>query len=448
MREALERLLRSASGPAGALPPVRALARELGCSKNTVVAALEELKVAGLVRGEARRGLYAARARPGPRRLALADVGARALPEVLASGLTQGGEARALNVGAVAPPPGFFHTEALGRFLAARRLSLQDAAIYPDPAGLPALRGALAAFVARHGGPELPPEALVVTAGATGGLQLLLAGLLRGGRRRVAVEAPTSFVWVEQLRAAGAEVVPVPRGSTSLDLAALAAACPLAALLVSPDHQDPTGGSLPLSQRRALAALAAREGFLLLELHTHLGLATPGTPLRALAPRHTATLVSLSRTLGPGWRLGACAPPPDGLEGLRAAATLGSLGQPVLGQRLLAQLLTSGEGAAHLAELRRRLDGLAADAEAQARPFRAVGAWLEPWGGGLFRRFQVAPRVALDRLAGLAREEGVNLHPQRLFEAAPRSTWLRVNLAQCGEGALGRTLGWLAAAAR
>ena len=61
----LAAMIRDGSLPPGErLPPDRSLARELGLSRTTVVAAYDELKAAGLVRGRQGSGTVR-RARPG-----------------------------------------------------------------------------------------------------------------------------------------------------------------------------------------------------------------------------------------------------------------------------------------------------------------------------------------------------------------------------------------------
>src|SRR4051794_31183777 len=78
---------------------------------------------------------------------------------------------------------------------------------YPPAAGIPELRELLAAYLARTRGLPCGPDELLVTAGTTHGLSLLLDRLPRGS---VAVEDPGYRAAVDMARARGFHVLDVP----------------------------------------------------------------------------------------------------------------------------------------------------------------------------------------------------------------------------------------------
>ena len=80
---------------------------------------------------------------------------------------------------------------------------------YGDPAGLPSLRVALAAWVGRSRGVVAGPEHVVVTAGAQGAFDLLARTVL-APTATVAVENPGYPPAWRAFRNAGARLLPVP----------------------------------------------------------------------------------------------------------------------------------------------------------------------------------------------------------------------------------------------
>lgn len=67
LRDAIARRIRSgALAPGERVPPVRALAAELGIAPNTVARAYRELEDAGLLEGRGRRGTFVAERLPAP----------------------------------------------------------------------------------------------------------------------------------------------------------------------------------------------------------------------------------------------------------------------------------------------------------------------------------------------------------------------------------------------
>ncbi|EFG64811.1 aminotransferase class I/II-fold pyridoxal phosphate-dependent enzyme, partial [Streptomyces sp. SPB074] len=137
---------------------------------------------------------------------------------------------------------------------------------YATTEGEPVLRAALAARITARG---LPTEAgdLLVTTGAQQGLHLVTSALVEPGDT-VLVESPCYLAALQVFAFAGARVVPVPCDADGVDpdaLAALAARERPKFFYSVPTFQNPTGRTTPAVRRAAVAALAARHGFWLLE---------------------------------------------------------------------------------------------------------------------------------------------------------------------------------------
>jgi GntR family transcriptional regulator / MocR family aminotransferase len=317
------------------LPSSRALATELGVSRGVVVEAYDQLAAEGYL-----------------------AVRSGAAPRVAAGAMVAAGAPRA----PVAPPPRWDlrpGTPDLSLFpraawAAAQRRALREAPDadlgYPDPAGHPRLRAALAAYLGRVRGVQAAPERIVVCGGVAEALALVGRVLRGAGARRVAVEDPSHYGTRGQLTHAGLEVVPVPVDAGGIDVGALTAAAP-DAVLVTPAHQFPTGVVLEPPRRAALAAWARDTGAVIVEDDYDAEYRYDRHPVGAvqgLAPDHVIHVHSVSKMLAPALRLGWAALPARLAPLLAAEKRMANMGAPVLEQLTLAAFLERGELDRHL----------------------------------------------------------------------------------------------------
>jgi GntR family transcriptional regulator/MocR family aminotransferase len=237
---------------------------------------------------------------------------------------------------------------------------------YPEPAGHPRLRAALAAYLGRVRGVQASPDRIVVCGGVAEALALVGRVLHAGGARTFAVEDPCHHETRRQLAHSGLEVIPVPVDEGGIDVAALASRAP-DAVLVTPAHQFPTGVVLEPPRRAALAEWARRTGGLVIEDDYDAEYRYDRHPVGAvqgLAPDHVVHVHSVSKTLAPALRLGWAALPARLAPPVAAEKWMSDLGAPVLEQLALATFLERGELDRHLRRTRpayrRRRDALLA----------------------------------------------------------------------------------------
>ena len=213
-----------------------------------------------------------------------------------------------LNIGEpdfTAPP---LVREAADRCLAAGRTQ------YTDAVGLPALRQAVSSWYRERFGLDVPARRIVITAGASGALQLVcLATIQRGDE--VLMPDPSYPCNRHFVAAADGVAVLLPSGPEQrfqLSAAAVEAAWTPATrgvLLASPSN--PTGTSIdPAEMRRIVEVVAARGGiaivdeiYLGLSFDDRFGASVLGLP-EALG-RHVVSVNSFSKYFCmTGWRLG------------------------------------------------------------------------------------------------------------------------------------------------
>ncbi|MCT1915781.1 PLP-dependent aminotransferase family protein [Kocuria rhizophila] len=278
----------------------------------------------------------------------------------------------------------------------------------------------LSAYLRLSRGIVRAPEDILVTAGVRDGLQLVLRvlGLARRRTLRVAVENPGYPALRRVVEAAGHTALPVTVDHHGLDPAALPTGCwggasrwdvsaPPDVLVLTPGHQYPLGGTMPVSRRAELLAWAREHGAVVIEDDYDSELRHTGQPLPALGALDTArdtvvTLGSFAKVLGSSVGVGhLVAPDPLLPDLLRAREDLGS---PVsrVAQDAIARFMDAGEFQRHTARMRRsfrRRRSLVSDALAEL-----PGVVVVPMAGGAHAVVEVPDE---DAAVARARERGV-----------------------------------------
>ncbi|KAF0808729.1 aminotransferase [Alcanivorax sp. S71-1-4] len=186
---------------------------------------------------------------------------------------------------------------------------------YTPAIGIPALREAIAGFYQTRFGVTVSPERIVVTPGASGGLQLLMAAMVGPGDGVLLSDPgyPCNRHFVELVSATPQPLVLSAADGWRIEPAAVAAAWQphtRVAMFASPDN--PTGNVLSGEQVRGLAAVAReRNGALIIdEIYQGLVYEQPAETALAVAPE-VLVLNSFSKYFGmTGWRLGWVVAPP------------------------------------------------------------------------------------------------------------------------------------------
>lgn len=224
--------------------------------------------------------------------------------------------------------------------------------------GLLELREAIAEHLRLMRSMVVDPQDIFVTTGARDGLALtLLAMDVRD--QAIGVESPGYPGLRRVIARAGLTTADLPvdaHGVISTDLPPGDQA--LAALLVTPNHLFPVGGSMPAPRRFELLASAEAHGILVIEddldsEYRHVGAVVPS--LWELAPQSVAHLGTFNQVLTSDARMGYLIAPQRLHAGLLAArGDLGS-GASAIAQRALATYLRGGGLRRHLIRRRREV---------------------------------------------------------------------------------------------
>ncbi|MET7798682.1 PLP-dependent aminotransferase family protein [Streptomyces decoyicus] len=226
---------------------------------------------------------------------------------------------------------------------------------YGDPRGTPALRLAVANWLARNRGIRADPDEVLIVAGTAQALGLIAQVLHHDGIPEIAVEDPGSLGARQHLRHWQLATPPVPVDEDGIRVDALRASGARAVLL-TPAHQFPTGVVLGGGRRRELMRWAADGGLIVEDDYDaeHRYDRAPVPALRSLLPEQVCYAGSVSKLLAPALRVGWLLPPPKYWKALVDAKRFADLGNAALPQLVLARLMESGELERGLRLLRRR----------------------------------------------------------------------------------------------
>jgi 2-aminoadipate transaminase len=289
------------------------------------------------------------------------------------------------------PNPATFPTDELDELAA--RLVREDAAValqYTPSEGLPSVREFLVDRQERLQGRRPERAEVIVTSGGMEAIALMCQVLLDPGDP-VVVEAPTYLGALTALGAAEADVVAVPMDDDGLRVDLLAerldAGLRPKFVYTVPEHQNPTGRSLPLERRRALVELCRRHGVLVFEDVAYRELPFDGRPLPSLwslAPDVVLQAGTFSKSFFPGVRLGWAVGPVDVVGELSVAKQNTDQCAGGLGQRLVEEYGRSGGFERHLPAARALYAShWAALSGALERHMPHGVAWTQPTGGFL-----------------------------------------------------------------
>ncbi|KQY89444.1 MULTISPECIES: PLP-dependent aminotransferase family protein [Roseateles] len=415
------------------LPSTRALAAELGVSRTTVTAAYEQLAAEGFIATSAGRAatvaLPARPARPMAPRAGSRRANAPAL-SAFAHRLL-GAELPALpaervridfRYGALASRD--FPALAWRREYQAQLLQQRDALGYIEPEGDATLRQSLQGYLRRARGMACDAGQIVIVHGSQQAIDLCARLLLDAGDAFV-FEEPGYLMARACFEATGASLLATPVDAHGIDTARLPEGDRVRLAYVTPSHQFPLGGVLPVGRRQQLLQWAQRHGAWVIEDDYDGEFRYGQRPIDALqsmdADGRVIYIGTFSKALSPQLRLGYLVLPAELVPVFQRVKRMTDRHAPVWDQRVLAALIASGAYERHVRRMRREherrraalLDAAARHLPADCRiDGAAAGLHVVLWLPSLRPRDEAA-------LATAARGRGVGVYPVSPLYAAP-----------------------------
>jgi len=350
-------------GADGSLPSSRMLSEELGVSRTTVTAAFEQLLAEGFitVRQGARPRVATAvigrdlrtstPSQAGPVRLSAYGEFIRGIPAWRDDGASP--LIVDFRYGVLAPSdfPAGIWKRAMNAAMARR----PDRLSYDDPRGLRRLRMALQGYLWRARTLRCELDQIIIVSGSQQGLDLC-ARLFLDPADRFVIENPCYVMARRTFAGTGASPVPIAVGRDGLKTDLLAG---IAARLayVTPSHQFPLGGVLPIAQRRQLLDWARQNDAYVIEDDYDSEYRydiNPIPPLHGLGDSDNVVyLGTISKTLSPTLRIGYLVVPPGLQQVFATAKQLIDRHSPLAEQEALASLIESGAYESHVRRVRR-----------------------------------------------------------------------------------------------
>ncbi|MBA0049737.1 PLP-dependent aminotransferase family protein [Streptomyces sp. AJS327] len=420
------------------LPATRVLASDLGVSRGVVTEAYQRLIEDGHLAGRGRGGTVVVGA---PLTTAATTPSTPPPPPSPPSVFAAAPHADVFDVLRTAPAridlsPGLPDLAAFPRaaWLRAERRVLDRLAAsdlgYGDPRGTPALRAAVANWIARNRGIRADPDEVLVVAGTAQTLTLVGRVLRGDGVSAVAMEDPGSLGARQHLRACQVNTPPVAVDSEGVRVDELRATG-AAAVLLTPAHQFPTGVVLRGGRRGELTRWARESGGLVIEDDydaEHRYDRAPVPALRSVLTENVFYAGSVSKLLAPALRVGWLLAPPRYRDALVDAKRFADLGNAALPQLVLAQFMESGAMERQLRHLRghhRRRRDVMVEAVGTHLP----GAIVHGTAAGLHLTVTFEAGFADTDVAAAALARGVKVHPLSWHCQRPRQPGLVLGYA-------------------
>ena len=354
--------------PGQRIPSTRSLAADLGVSRLPVLSAYEQLLHEGYLVGRTGSGTFVtshipdyllrSRATAGGRQKASAQPGGGVRERAVLNRPTPTRWSLPVVPFQIGLPALDLFPHAAWAKLVARQLRAEtpEQLAYGDPAGLRALRVAVAEHLRTSRAVRCVADQILIVPGSQAALRLVATTLLEPNDR-VAIEEPGYFGVHRALRAAAVQLVPVSVDAEGLNVAALERrGTNIRAVYVTPSHQYPLGMTMSASRRLALLDWAARNEAWILEDDYDSEFRYISRPVGALqgmdAHDRVIYIGTFSKALFPAARVGYMVVPAPLWTRFLESRFAFDIFTPTIYQRALAEFLESGQFARHLRRMR------------------------------------------------------------------------------------------------
>lgn len=352
--------------PGTRLPSSRALAGDLGISRNTVLAAYDQLTAEGYLAGRIGAGSFVseqlpddllqrktdrARGQSGAREVRLSSMAAAFRGRRIAA------TPRSLPFSPGLPALEMFPFDDWARLLTRhwRRPSLE--ALVDNPVGgARALREALASYLGQTRAVRCHADQVIVLSGSQQAIHLVVRAFAEPGET-VWMEEPGYPGFRDSILAAGATPVSVPVDDEGFSLQAALALSPDARLAcISPSHQYPLGQTMSLARRLELLRWAKETGGFILEDDYDSEYRYAGRPLSSLQGLDDDSRVlyvgTMSKIMFPGLRVGYMVVPEDLIDVFLSLRWIIDSHSPAVPEAALADFISEGYLASHVRRTR------------------------------------------------------------------------------------------------
>lgn len=422
------------------IPPQRTLALQFNVNRSTIVTALDELVADGLIQAKVGRGTvvmnntwsiisstpppdwrnYVKSGTYQPNQSIIQDINnAESRPDIIR-----------LGTGELAPE--LLPSEKMKKvFLQNKKQPLSLS--YTEPKGDLYLREKICNFLKTKGIAVTPASVLIVSGGLQA-LQLISLGLLHKGST-IFHKTPSYLTSVNLFQSAGMNLFGIPMESEGIKidlLGRLKRQHNGALLYTIPSFHNPTGVSISKTRRKQLLDVCSKERLPIIEddVYGDLWFEQPEPkPLKATDQQGLVLYMgSMSKTLGPGLRIGWLVGPEPVIDRLSDIKMQTDYGSSILSQYAVAEWLASGLYEEHLHHIRKELK-IRRDLTLQIleKYFSEIATWNIP-KGGFYIWLKLDMDVSMNKLFKKGLKEGILINPGNIYDQND-STHLRLSFS-------------------
>lgn len=345
-----ERILSGRLVPATRLPSSRELAYQLNISRNVVLEAYDLLLAEGFVETIHGSGTYVAKGAAFPRKVKIEPL--------LVKEVTMGYDSRKGVINFRAGTPDLHHFPQkiwLKMLKGVFGISMEEMLAYGHPEGRTELRQAICDYVVTQREVACHPDQIVITAGTTQAIGIV-CHLLLGQRKDVVLEDPITRDIQLIAKGHGAVLHAVAVDNEGMKTGELPLNIRPAFVYVTPSHQFPIGGTLPIQRRVDLLNYAQEKECYVIEDDYDSEFRFDGPPLSSLhglCPDRLVYIGTFSKTLCPAIRIGYLVLPQELISLGRSRKWQSDLHNEVTSQLALARFISEGFYLRHVVKMRK-----------------------------------------------------------------------------------------------
>lgn len=308
---------------------------------------------------------------------------------------------------------------------------------YSSVSGDLELREEMARYFMEKQGIAVHPEELLITTGSQQAIDLISRSLVKSGDA-VLIERPTYSPAIDVFVQQNVNLLPIeitPQGYDLEHIEYMMRTEKPKLFYMNPTFQNPTGYTVPITQRKALVELAERYECILVEDEVYHDIYFGDPPPLPFFYYDTEGYVihirSFSKYVAPGLRISVLAARPELMKVIVPVKALSDNGTPLLTQKIFQHYFFSSRLQEHVAKLRialelrkTRMENLLAATD---------WSWSSP-GGGLNLWIRLPETINVDTLLQQCLAESVAFVPGRICDPLDRmESWIRLSYSYISE---------------
>src|SRR5699024_905158 len=230
---------------------------------------------------------------------------------------------------------------------------------YGHPEGRIELHHILSRYLKRTRGVQCHPDQLIITSGATQALSLI-ANLLLSPGDEVMIEDPITHEIQTIFTSPGSTLYPVPVDEQGIKTELIPSGKKPSFIFVTPSHQFPLGGTLPIQRRIQLIKFARKSDCFIVEDDYDSEFRYKVAPinyLQGLDPNRVIYIGTFSKILSPALRLGYLILPPSLAKHCKDLKWFTDLHTPTLEQLTIARFIDERHLERHIRRMKKVYKG-------------------------------------------------------------------------------------------